>query len=156
MPEGRQFCSFIVDDLLLGADVRNVQEVVRDLEITAVPSAPRAVRGLANLRGQVLEVIDLRCCLGINDPALESASFYVIFRTPEGPISLLVDEVGSVMEVGEEDCSSVAPETLKGPMREIISVVYQLSDRLLPILDMDRLLSEVVAAEHRTIPGDAA
>jgi len=102
MTEGRQFCSFIVDDLLLGADVRNVQEVVPDLEITAVPSAPRAVRGLANLRGQVLEVIDLRCCLGINDPALESASFHVIFRTPEGPISLLVDQMGSVMEVGED------------------------------------------------------
>ncbi len=155
MPEGRQFCSFIVDDLLFGADVRNVEEVVRGLEITKVPSAPWAVRGLANLRGQVIEVIGLRRCLGIEDSADESASFHMIFRTPEGLMSLLVDQMGSVVEI-DGDCSSASPATLKGPMREVVSVVYQLSDRLLPILEMDRLLSEIATAENTATLGDAA
>ena len=135
--------------------MRKVQEVVRSLEITKVPSAPWAVRGLANLRGQVIEVISLRRCLGIADSTLESASFHMIFRTPEGPISLLVDQMGSVVEIGE-DSPSVSPETLRGPMREMVSLVYQLSDRLLPVLDMDRLLSEIAAAESSAIPGGAA
>ncbi len=155
MTDCRQFCSFIVENLLLGADVREVQEVVRSLEITEVPSAPRAVRGLANLRGQVIEVIDLRRCLGIADSALGHALFHLIFRTPDGPISLLVDQVGSVIEISE-DSPAVSPETLKGRMREIVSLVYQLPDRLLPVLDMDRLLGDVTAAENRAVPGDTA
>ncbi len=155
MTEGRQFCSFIVENLLLGADVRKVQEVVRGLEITKVPSAPWAVRGLANLRGQVIEVIDLRRCLGIADSALERPSFHMIFRTPDGPVSLLADQMGSVIEIGETS-PSISPETLKGRMSEIVSVVYQLSDRLLPVLDIDRLLNDVSAAENRAVPGDIA
>lgn len=148
MTEGRQFCSFIVDDLLLGADVRKVQEVIRGLEITKILSAPWAVRGLVNLRGQVIEAIDLRRCLGIADSTLGHMPFHLIFRTADGPISLLVEQVGSVIEIGE-DCASLPPETLKGRMREIVSLVYQLSDKLLPIVDMDRLLSDVTADENR-------
>lgn len=155
MTECRQFCSFIVENLLLGADVRTVQEVIRGLKITKVPSAPRAVRGLANLRGQVIEVIDLRRCLGIADSALERAPFHMIFRTPDGPVSLLADQMGSVIEIGETS-PSVSPETLKDRMREIVSLVYQLSDRLLPVLNIDRLLSDISAAENRVVPGDTA
>lgn len=156
MPEDRQqFCSFIVNNLLLGADVRKVQEVVRDLEITSVPSAPWAVRGLVNLRGQVIEAIDIRRCLGIVDAAPVQAPFHLIFRTPDGPISLLVDEMGSVIEIGA-DSPLVAPQTLKGRMREVVSLVYKLSNRLLLVLDIDRLLSEITGAEDRAIDGGAA
>ena len=155
MPEDRQFCSFIVNDLLLGADVRKIQEVVRDLEITSVPSAPWAVRGLVNLRGQVIEAIDIRRCLGIADPVFTRAPFHLIFRTPDGPVSLLVDDMGSVIEIGA-DSPSVAPQTLKGRMREIVSVVYRLSNRLLLVLDMDRLLSEIAGVNNRAIDGGAA
>jgi purine-binding chemotaxis protein CheW len=81
--------------------------------------------------------------------------FHVIFRRPDGPISLLVDGVGSVIQISE-DSPSVSPETLKGRMREIVSLVYQLPDRLLPVLDMDRLLCDVAAAENRAVPGDTA
>jgi purine-binding chemotaxis protein CheW len=155
MPEDRQFCSFIVNNLLLGADVRKVQEVVRGLEITSVPSAPWAVRGLINLRGQVIEAIDIRRSLGVADSTLAEAPFHLIFRTAEGPISFLVDEMGSVIEIGA-DSPSVAPETLKGRMREIVSLVYRLSNRLLLVLDIDRLLSEIAGPENRAVDGGAA
>lgn len=155
MTECRRFCSFIVDGLLLGADVRKIEQVIHGLEITKVPSAPWAVRGLVNLRGQVIEAIEIRRCLGIVDSALGQALFHLIFRTPDGPVSLLVDEVRSVIEISQ-DSPSVSPETLKGRMREVVSLVYQLSDRLLPVLDMDRLLSDVTAAENRGVPGDRA
>ncbi|HEY6904613.1 MAG TPA: chemotaxis protein CheW [Candidatus Acidoferrales bacterium] len=155
MPEDRQFCSFIVNDLLLGADVRRVQEVVRDLEITSVPSAPWAVRGLVNLRGQVIEAIDIRRCFGIADSAPVQTPFHLIFRTPGGPVSLLVDDMGSVIEIAS-DSPSVATQTLKGRMREIVSAVYRLSNRLLLVVDMDRLLGEIAGAKNSAIDGGAA
>ena len=155
MPEDRQFCSFIVNDLLLGADVRKIQEVVRGLEITSVPSAPWAVRGLVNLRGQVIEAIDIRRCLGIPDSVPAQAPFHLIFRTPDGPVSVLVDDMGSVIEIGG-DSPSVAPQTLKGRMREIVFVVYRLSNRLLLVLDMDRLLSEIAGVKNKAVDGGAA
>jgi len=155
MSEYRQFCSFIVDDLVLGADVRKVQEVVRGLPITKVPSAPWALRGLANLRGQVIEVIDLRRCLGVADSALERPSFHIIFRTSNGPISLLADQMGSVIEI-DETSPSVSPDTLKGRVREVVSLVYQLPDRLLPVLDIDRLLNNLSAVENIAVPGGVA
>ncbi|HEV3482681.1 MAG TPA: chemotaxis protein CheW [Candidatus Acidoferrales bacterium] len=155
MPEDQQFCSFIVNDLLLGVDVRKVQEVVRDLEITNVPSAPWPVRGLVNLRGQVIEAIDIRRCLGIVESAPVQAPFHLIFRTPDGSVSLLVDEMGSVIEIGA-DSPSVAPQTLNGRMREIVSVVYRLSNRLLLVLDIDRVLSEIAGAKNRAVDGGAA
>lgn len=154
MPEGRQFCAFIVNNLLLGADVQKVQEVVRDLEITRVPSAPWAVRGLVNLRGQVIEAIDIRRCLGIVDSASVEPPFHLIFRAPDGPVSLLVDEMGSVIEIGT-DSPWVAPQTLKGRMHEIVSVVYRLSNRLLLVLDIDRLLSEIVGPKNKAVDGGA-
>ena len=154
MPEDLQFCSFIVNKLLLGADVQKVQEVVRGLEITTVPSAPWAVRGLVNLRGQVIEAIDIRRCLGIADSAPEQKPFHLIFRTPDGPVSLLVDDMGSVIEIGA-DSASVAPQTLQGRMREIVSVVYRLSNRLLLVLDMERLLSELAGVNNRAVDGGA-
>lgn len=155
MPEDRQFCSFVLDDLLLGADVRNVQEVVRSLEITNVPSAPWAVRGLVNLRGQVIEAIDIRRCLGISDSRTEQAPFHLILRTQDGPVGLLVDQMGSVVEI-TGDAPSVSPEILKGRIREIVSLVYKLSNRLLLVLDMDRLLSEIAAREDGAAHGGPA
>jgi purine-binding chemotaxis protein CheW len=155
MPEDLQFCSFIVNNLLLGADVQKVQEVVRGLEITNVLSAPWAVRGLVNLRGQVIEAIDIRRCLDNVDSAPVQAPFHLIFRTPDGPVSLLVDEMGSVIEIGA-DSASVAPQTLKGRLREIVSLVYRLSNRLLLVLDIDRLLSEIAGPEDRAVKGGEA
>jgi purine-binding chemotaxis protein CheW len=155
MPEDQQFCSFIVNNLLLGADVRRVQEVVGGLEITNVPSAPWAVRGLVNLRGQVIEAIDIRRCLGIVDSAPVEAPLHLILRTPDGAMSLLVDEMGSVIEIGA-DSPSVAPQALKGRMPEIVSLIYRLSNRLLLVLDIDRLLSEIAGAENRAVHGGAA
>ena len=66
----RQFCTFAVDDLLFAIDVLDVQEVIRYQEMTRVPTAPPAVRGLINLRGQIVTAIDLRRRLGLRPQAM--------------------------------------------------------------------------------------
>src|SRR5579863_1340958 len=98
MIEGRQLCSFFVQDLFVGIDVEYVQEAVRNMEITHVPLSPAQVFGLINLRSQIITVIDLRRCLDLPERTPEQMPVHLILRTADGLVSLLVDEVGAVIE----------------------------------------------------------
>jgi purine-binding chemotaxis protein CheW len=140
MSTERQFCTFYLGDLFLGIEVLQVQEVIRAQAMTRVPLAARAVRGLINLRGQIVTAIDLRERLGL--PPLEAGRepMNVVVRTDEGAVSLLVDEIGDVMET-EEATYEVPPETIDPAARELIHGVYKLADRLLLVLDTEKALA---------------
>ena len=140
MSTGRQFCTFHLGHLFLGIEVRQVQEVIRAQAMTRVPLAPRSVRGLINLRGQIVTAIDLRERLGLAPLDGERAPMNVVVRTEEGAVSLLVDEIGDVMETDEAEFED-PPATIDPVARELIRGVYKLPDRLLLVLDTDRALS---------------
>jgi len=130
----RQFCTFSVAGLFLGIDVQQVQEVLRYQEMTRVPLSPGAVRGLINLRGQIVTAIDLRARLGLHDRPAERLPMNVVIRTDEGAVTLLVDEIGDVQEVSADAFES-PPETLQRDMRNLILGTYKLANRLLLVLD---------------------
>src|SRR5207253_10680509 len=134
-----QFCTFFLDDLCFGVEVEKVQEVLRYQEMTRVPLAPPAVRGLINLRGQIVTAIDLRCRLEISEHR-GTQPMNVVVRSDDGPTSLLVDEIGDVREV-EQEAFEPPPQTLQGVARELIRGTYKLKDRLLLVLELERLLS---------------
>ncbi len=140
MSKPRQFCTFYLDRSLYGVEVNKVQEVLRDQEMTPVPLAPDVVRGLINLRGQIVTAIDLRRRIG--RPAREGGgrSMNVVLRTEEGAVSLLVDEIGDVVEV-EDSILERPPENLRGVSRELISRVAKLDRELLILLDTERVLA---------------
>jgi purine-binding chemotaxis protein CheW len=69
-----QFCTFQLDQLLFGVPVLDVQEVIRGQEMTRVPLAPAAIRGLINLRGQIVSAIDLRQRLSLAPAAADSGA----------------------------------------------------------------------------------
>jgi purine-binding chemotaxis protein CheW len=133
----RQYCTFYVDGLYFGLDVLRVQEIIRYQEMTRVPLASPMVRGLINLRGQIVTAIDLRRRLELADRPADQLPFNVVVQTDDGAVSLLVDEIGDVLEVPEK-LFERPPETLKGTARELIRGAYKLKDRLLLILDTDR------------------
>ena len=137
MADEHQYCTFYVDGQYFGVDVLQVQEVIRYQEMTRVPLAPPAVRGLINLRGQIVTAIDLRRRLGLSDRPAEQQPVNVIVHTDDGAISLLVDEIGDVLEVPGK-LFERPPETLRGTARELIRGAYKLNDRLLLILDTER------------------
>jgi purine-binding chemotaxis protein CheW len=125
--------------------VQGVQEVIRYQELTRVPLAAAEVRGLINLRGQIVTAVDLRRKLGLGERADEERPTNVVLRRDDGAVSLLVDEIGDVLEVSE-DAWEPAPRTLKGGARDLISGVYKLEKGLLLVLDADKAL----AVEGRT------
>jgi purine-binding chemotaxis protein CheW len=136
MPEKSRLSTFHVGADLYGIPVERVQEVIRHQEMTRVPLAPPAVSGLINLRGQILVAIDLRRRLGMEDAPRGRLPSNVVLRTEDGPVSFLVDEIGSVLEV-EEEAFEPPPRTLKGPFRRLIKGAYKLKERLLLVLDGD-------------------
>jgi purine-binding chemotaxis protein CheW len=141
----QQFCTFHLGGHYLGVEVVRVQEVVRHQEMTRVPLAPPAVRGLINLRGQIVTAIDLRRRLDLPDRPDTDRPVNVVVQTDDGAVSLLVDEIGDVLHVPGAAFEG-PPDTLRGPARELIRGAYKLDGRLLLVLDTDRLL-DVKAAD---------
>lgn len=138
MIEERQFCTFFLDELFFGVRVEKVQEIIRYQEMTRVPLAPPVVGGLINLRGQIVTAIDLRRRLELSDRPSHHLPLNVIARTQEETISLLVDEIGDVLEVPDEDFER-PPDTLIGKVRELIEGTYKLKDCLLLVLDVEKV-----------------
>lgn len=140
MTQPRQFCTFFLGSDFFGVDVRQVQEVLRWQEQTRVPLAPKVVRGLINLRGQIVTAIDLRCRFGLGPRQDDALPMNVVVRTEDGVVSLLVDEIGDVVEVKDEDFEP-PPETVTGVARDLIVGTYKLSDRLLLIMDTEKAVN---------------
>jgi purine-binding chemotaxis protein CheW len=131
---GGQFASFFVDNLLFGVEVLRVQEVLRYQEMTSVPRAPEVIEGLINLRGQIVTAIDMRRRLGLPSRGEGRSPMNIVVRAEDGAVSLLVDEIGDVVEV-EEAAFEAAPENVDARIRDLTTGMYKLKDRLLLILD---------------------
>jgi purine-binding chemotaxis protein CheW len=139
MSQTKQFCTFFLNGLFFGVEVLNVQEVLRYQEMTRVPLASPTVRGLINLRGQIVTALDLRRRLDLPERNADQKPMNVVVRTGDGAVSLLVDEIGDVVEMAEENFEP-PPETVTGVARELVRGVYKMKERLLLVLDTEKTL----------------
>jgi purine-binding chemotaxis protein CheW len=137
MGSSKQFATFYIGDLYFGIDVLNVQEVLRHQEMTPVPLAPGVIQGLINLRGQIVTAVDMRRRLDLPAHDDSETSMNMVVRTQEGAVSLLVDEIGDVLEADRSSFES-PPDNLSPAARELIRGIYKLKDRLLLVLDTER------------------
>ncbi|MDH5491662.1 MAG: chemotaxis protein CheW [Myxococcales bacterium] len=142
-----QYCTFHLDGLYFGVQVEMVQEVIRYQEMTPVPLASPVVRGLINLRGQIVTALDMRRRLEMPDREDGELPMNVVLRTDEGALSLLVDEIGDVIEVDEESFES-PPATLRGRARDLVRGVHKLEGELLLILDTEQAMSCAPESPH--------
>jgi purine-binding chemotaxis protein CheW len=140
-----QFATFFVGDLCFGIEVMRVQEVLRYQEITRVPEAPSVIEGLINLRGQIVTAIDMRRRLGLPGRPADVVPMNMVVRCDDGALSLLVDEIGDVIEVGEAAWEE-PPPTLTGEQAKLVRGVYKLERRLMLVLQTDTVV-EIAARE---------
>lgn len=136
MAHTQQFCTFLLKDQLFGIPVEQVQEVIQYQETTRVPLLPEVVRGLINLRGQIVMAVDLRRRFQIEERPPGMLPVNVVVRTQESPVSLLADSIGDVVEVGEETFED-SPQTLEDTMRQLIAGVHKLDQGLMHILNTE-------------------
>jgi purine-binding chemotaxis protein CheW len=141
---GAQYATFFVDGLFFGVDVLEVQEILREQTMTPVPLAPAEVEGLINLRGQIVTALDMRRRLGLAPRNTATAAMNVVIHTGGGAVSLLVDEIGDVIETGSAPLEP-PPENLSSQTRDLIAGIFQLEERLLLLLNVDKTV-QVTAA----------
>lgn len=134
MHNTKQLCTFKLGDQSYAVDALTVQELIRQQPMTRVPKAPACVRGLINLRGQIVTAIDLRNRLGTRPMEGDCSPMNVVIRGDDGAVSLLVDQIGDVIEVDDSNFEE-PPDTLSSSERELILGAYKLEDRLLLLLD---------------------
>ena len=153
----RQFATFYVGDMFFGIEVLQVQELIRYQEITPVPLAPSVVEGLMNLRGQIVTAMDMRRKLGLPPRAADAKPMNIVVRSGDGVVSLLVDEIGDVLEPAA-DSYEAPPKTLRAEEKDIVDCVCKLEGKLLLVLDSARLLrapgggrDELVGAAQRLV-----
>ena len=135
-----QYATFLLDGLYFGIEVLKVQEVLRQQPTTPVPLAPPMVRGLINLRGQIVTAVDLRTRLGLSARDGEEPPMNVVVRTADGVVSLLVDAIDDVVEASADDFEA-PPETVQARLHHLVRGVYKLPARLLLVLDVDQALA---------------
>ncbi len=149
----RGFCTFLLDDKRYAIDILTVQEVNRQLRITPVHGAPNHVLGLLNLRGQVVNVVDTKCALGLGSMDVTAESRQLVLKTnadlrvrgcgdlstSEDLIGLLVDRVSDVIDVEEGQIEDPPPALAEREGTVVLGVV-QLDGEILRILDPSKLL----------------
>lgn len=132
--------TFVLDREEYGVDVRQVQEIRRVGEITAVPRAPEFVRGVINLRGRILPVLDLKRKLGLGEVEIRRAARIVVVRLQDRALGLLVDGASQVLKVPVSRVEP-PPEEVVERGGDYIRAVAKLEDRLIILIDLGRALA---------------
>jgi purine-binding chemotaxis protein CheW len=144
--------TFFLDREEYGVDVRQVQEIRRTTEITSVPRAPEFIRGVINLRGRILPVLDLKRKLGLGEVQAGRATRIVVVRVKERLLGLLVDGASQVLKV-EVSRIEPPPEEVVEKGGDYIRGVAKLDDRLIILVNLERLLAHELRAVSAPVAG---
>lgn len=139
MASSEKYSTFYLNGICFGVPVERVQEVMEFQEITAVPLSPAVLPGIINLRGQIITTIDLKTRLDLTDEGSGGQPMMIVVRTSEGPMNMVVDRIGNVIDVDPE-LFEKPTETLKPGVRAAATHVCKLEDHLLLVLDTEKII----------------
>ncbi len=136
---GDQYLTFAVDGSEYGLEILRVQEIKGYTRVTPIPRTPPHVKGVLNLRGTIVPVIDLRVRFAL--PEVDHTRFSVVIVLTVGTrvIGLLVDAVSDVLTVGAADRGAV-PDLGGSVDTAFVAGMAKSGDRLITLLDVDRLV----------------
>jgi len=134
-----QLVSFRLAEEEYGIEITTIREIILMGEITRVPQTPHYVKGLINLRSTVIPVIDLRARFGLPEEELTDESRIMVMHVGTKTIGIVVDAVSEVLRV-TQDQMAPPPPTVAGLGQEYLTGLVKLEDRLLILLDVEKLL----------------
>ncbi|MEX0582064.1 MAG: chemotaxis protein CheW [Sneathiella sp.] len=135
----QEYVTILIADQLFGIPVLEVHDVLRDLKLTKIPLAPAEVAGALNLRGRIVTAIDVRKRLGLPQLERKDAGMSIVVEHQGEPYSLMIDNVGEVLTLDVNDLQPT-PVTLNACWKEISGGVYRLEEKLLVVLQIERML----------------
>lgn len=136
-----QWVTFKLENETYGINVMQVQEVLRNTEIASVPGSPLHVMGIINLRGNVVTVIDTRCCFGLSAVEPDDSTRIVIIESDKQVIGIQVDSVAEVVYLRQSEIDNTPNIGTKESERYIQGVCHR-EDELIILVDLDKLLTE--------------
>ena len=139
--ESKQFLTFLLEEQEYGLELLQIQEIRGYTAITPIPNVRAHVRGVINLRGTVLPVVDLRIRFGLPPVAYNKFTVIVIAMVGERMVGLLVDAISDVMEVTRE-AMRVAPDFGSAVDVRFINGVFEARERLAVALNLEQLFQE--------------
>jgi len=134
-----QLVSFKIGDEEFGVDILKVQEINRMIEVTRVPNAPEYVEGVINLRGKVIPVVDLRKRLGMIAKENDKNTRIIVVELSGKTVGFVVDGVREVLRI-PKSVTEPPPSVATGVNADYITAVGKLDDRLLTLLDLEKVL----------------
>lgn len=135
-----QLVSFNIGEEEFGVDILKVQEIIRIVEVTRVPNAPEYVDGVINLRGKVIPIIDLRRRFGMERKEKDKNTRIIVVELNGKVLGFVVDAVSEVLRI-PRSVTEPPPSIIAGIDAEYITAIGKLENRLLILLDLERVLS---------------
>lgn len=135
-----QLVSFMIDKEEFGVNILYVQEINRFIQITKVPNAPDFVEGVINLRGRVIPVIDLRTKFNLKKKEQDKNTRIIVVEVEGKVVGFIVDSVREVLRI-PTSITEAPPEIVTGVNSEFIQAVAKLDDRLITLLNLEKVLS---------------
>ena len=136
----REVLVFVLGAEEYGVDILKVQEIRGYEKVTAIPGAPAYLKGVVNLRGTIVPVIDLRIKFGMAEPRYDSFTVVVILRLAGRTVGVVVDGVSDVVQLGERDVKP-APQLGSLVDADFLAGLATRDDRMILLLDIEKLLS---------------
>lgn len=147
MSRSGAYATFYVGNLFFGIPIAIGVEVTKGQEVTPVPLGPKEVAGFFNLRGHIVTAIDMRVRLGLEANVDGPDTVSIFFQDQDALFALMVDRVGDFTQVSEVTFEET-PSNLDPNARELIVGVHKLADKLLLILDTQRIVSGISLVQH--------
>ena len=147
-----QLVSFRLAPEEYGIEITKVQEIILMGEITRVPQTPDFIKGLINLRSTVIPIVDLRLRFGLSQETATDETRIMVVNVGGKTIGIIVDAVSEVLRISQEQISP-PPPTVAGLGREYLTGLVKLDNRLLILLDIDKILGEEESAAVEAVAG---
>ena len=149
--EERKILVFGLANEELGLDISSVREVLRPEKIYPLPKAPHFIEGVINLRGHIIALIDLRKRLLADRTEEEPNKRIIVCRVNKFIVGLTVNSLKEIVALSKEDIKPT-PEVIAMQMEaDLISGIAKVGERIIPILDLERILTKKEAVELSTL-----
>lgn len=139
LTDGNQFLTFTLHQEEYGIEILKVQEIKGFSRLTPIPNAPHYVKGVLNLRGTVVPIIDLRCRFSMQEKEQDQFTVIIVVNVGNKVVGLLVDTVSDVLQIPVEDICET-PELTGSVETSYVNGMGKVKDRLVMLLDIAKLI----------------
>lgn len=144
--ENKQYVVFQIDRQEFGVDIHKVSIIEKYMNITRVPTTPEYIKGVVNLRGEIIPVMDLRIKFGLQPKEPDDDTRIIMLKFNEVTLGVIVDSVEEVVNFTEEELESVTSITNDRTMDYVIGI-GKVGQHLVTVLNIEKLITELTERE---------